>query len=399
VGDEEAGEVLAELLRPGDRALLLAGGRGGRGNTSFKSGINNAPLIAENGEEGEEAWFELELKVVADVGIVGVPNAGKSTLLSAISNARPKIANYRFTTLVPNLGVVETDFDTTVFADVPGLLEGAHAGVGLGKEFLRHCERCRVLVHVLDGTSEDPLGDYDAVNAELALFNPAMADKPQVVVFNKMDTLEAQVQWEELIEAGAFEQRLRGGERPLPVSAAARQGHAAAVKAAKAALRTLDEGGDADAAAAGDDAGEGWADEWDTSVPFNPMADVQPAARHRVEQRPRRAAESAEVSDFTVEESARGVWRVRGAALERFVQMTNWDYYESAKRFQAVMGAAGVYSKLRKMGAKEGDTVALGEFEFDWEEDDNKDLRGNMGEFTEKRVGRGSKRWPAQIRD
>ena len=393
VDDSERGEdFVAELLRPGDRALLVAGGRGGRGNASFKSGTNKAPLIGENGEEGEEAWFELELKVVADVGIIGVPNAGKSTLLAAVSNARPKIANYKFTTLVPNLGVVETDYDTTVFADVPGLLEGAHAGIGLGKEFLRHCERCRVLVHVIDGTSEDPIGDYEAVNAELELFNPEMAKKPQVVCFNKMDTLEAQVQWEELMEAGAFA-RLEGGRAPIPMSAAARQGPASVVAASKARLKDLN---DADSLEAEE---EEWSSEFDPNVPFNPVADVAAPGRKRVRQKPQRQADAVEVSDFTIEEAAHGLWRVHGAALERFVQMTNWDYYESAKRFQAVLEAAGVYSELRAAGAREGDTVALGDFEFEWEDDETNELRGNMGEFTEKRVGRGSKRWPAQVRD
>jgi GTP-binding protein len=218
---------LAELLQHGQRALLLVGGRGGRGNLSFKTGRNTAPAFAERGEAGRETYVDLELKVVADVGIVGVPNAGKSTLLSVLTAARPKIANYPFTTLVPNLGVCEMDFRTTVFAgvcvccffvccvfvvcvqlagvdlllpppppltkphpkqtapnlthtDVPGLLEGAHEGTGLGHQFLRHVQRCRALVHVLDGTSPDPVGDYRAINLELELFNPELRDKPQV---------------------------------------------------------------------------------------------------------------------------------------------------------------------------------------------------------------------------
>lgn len=179
-GADEGEAPLAELLQPGDKALLLVGGRGGRGNFSFKTSRDRTPTIAEKGEVGAEMWVDLELKVVADVGIIGVPNAGKSTLLSVITAARPKIANYPFTTLVPNLGVCELDYRTTVFADVPGLLEGAHEGLGLGHEFLRHVQRCRVLVHVIDGTSPDPVGDYRAINLELELFNPALRDKPQV---------------------------------------------------------------------------------------------------------------------------------------------------------------------------------------------------------------------------
>ncbi|GFH11473.1 predicted protein [Haematococcus lacustris] len=178
-GADEGEPPLAELLKEGEKALLLVGGRGGRGNSAFKTSRNNAPTIAERGEKGPEAWMELELKVVADCGIVGVPNAGKSTLLSVLTAARPKIANYPFTTLVPNLGVCERDFRTTVFADVPGLLEGAHEGLGLGHEFLRHVKRCRALVHVIDGTSPDPLGDWDAINLELELFSPDLKDKPQ----------------------------------------------------------------------------------------------------------------------------------------------------------------------------------------------------------------------------
>jgi GTP-binding protein len=152
---------LAELFKHGDRALLATGGRGGRGNAAFKTARNTAPTLAENGAPGEEHWLQLELKLVADVGIIGIPNAGKSTFLSVISAAKPKIADYPFTTLVPNLGVCDIDFETTVFADVPGLLEGAAQGHGLGHEFLRHCMRCRALIHIIDGLSPDPLGDYE----------------------------------------------------------------------------------------------------------------------------------------------------------------------------------------------------------------------------------------------
>jgi GTPase len=224
----------------GDRALILQGGRGGRGNASFKSGRNRAPVIAEDGEEGTEQWLDLELKLMADVGIIGVPNsgaqralrvrcacaadsqrvlsrvavarrachtalgmptrkalaqppslgytsAGKSTLLSVLSGARPKIADYAFTTLVPNLGVCELDYSTTVFADVPGLIEGAHAGDGLGHEFLRHVSRAKTLMHVLDGTARDPLYDYRAIRLELELFGMGLSDKPQIVAYNKID--------------------------------------------------------------------------------------------------------------------------------------------------------------------------------------------------------------------
>lgn len=179
-GADDDEPPLAELLQPGQKALLLVGGRGGRGNYAFKTSTNKAPTLAEKGELGNETWIDLELKVVADVGIIGIPNAGKSTLLSVVTAARPKIANYPFTTLVPNLGVCELDYRTTVFADIPGLLEGAHEGLGLGHQFLRHTQRCRVLLHVIDGTSKDPVGDFRAINLELELFHPELKDKPQV---------------------------------------------------------------------------------------------------------------------------------------------------------------------------------------------------------------------------
>ncbi|CAD7703069.1 unnamed protein product, partial [Ostreobium quekettii] len=189
--------ALAELVKAGEKALLLRGGRGGRGNASFKSGKVQAPQLAELGEDGPEAWVDLELKLVADVGIIGIPNAGKSTLLSKLSAAKPKIADYPFTTLMPNLGVCDLDYETTVFADVPGLLEGAAQGIGLGHQFLKHCQRCKVLIHVIDGTSEDPLGDFEAIQLELQLFSPELRTKPQVVVYNKMDIPDAAERWRE----------------------------------------------------------------------------------------------------------------------------------------------------------------------------------------------------------
>ncbi|KAK6117315.1 hypothetical protein DH2020_048906 [Rehmannia glutinosa] len=207
---EASGDVLFELLHPGQRALLLPGGRGGRGNASFKSGMNKVPKIAENGEEGPEMWLELELKLVADVGIVGAPNAGKSTFLSVISAAQPAIANYPFTTLLPNLGVVSFDYDATmVVADLPGLLEGAHRGFGLGHEFLRHSERCSVL----------PEYEFDAVRLELEMFSPELAEKPYIVAYNKMDLPEASENWpsfKEVLQARGIE--------PFCMSAVTRNG-------------------------------------------------------------------------------------------------------------------------------------------------------------------------------
>ena len=196
--DADTGQVLADLIETGQRTLLAHGGRGGRGNRVFRSSTNQAPRIAENGEPGEELRVRLELKLLADIGIIGVPNAGKSTLLSRVSAARPKIADYPFTTLEPTLGVVVVGDRDLVLADIPGLIEGAHAGVGLGHAFLRHIERTRVLIHLLNGVSPDPLGDYEAINQELELFNPHLMAKPQIVVLNKMDIPEVRAAWPKL---------------------------------------------------------------------------------------------------------------------------------------------------------------------------------------------------------
>ena len=195
VRDAETGELIADLTHPGQSVIVAHGGRGGRGNSAFKSPRNKAPRLAEKGEAGKEAWLELELKLVADVGIIGVPNAGKSTLLSVVSAAKPKIDDYPFTTVEPSLGVATVDHQQIVMADIPGLLEGAHEGVGLGLDFLRHIERTRLLIHLLNGASPDPIGDFEAINQELILFNPQLADKPQLVVLNKMDLLDAQAHW------------------------------------------------------------------------------------------------------------------------------------------------------------------------------------------------------------
>ena len=208
VFDADTHQLLADLTESGQQVLVSAGGRGGRGNWVFRSPTNQAPRIAENGEPGEERRLRLELKLVADVGIVGVPNAGKSTLLSRVSAARPKIADYPFTTLEPNLGVAVVDDRDIVLADIPGLIEGASAGVGLGHSFLRHVERTRVLIHLLNGISPDPLGDYEAINQELELFNPEVMAKPQIVVLNKMDLPDVQAV---MAQTGARSEAARRG--------------------------------------------------------------------------------------------------------------------------------------------------------------------------------------------
>ncbi|CAL9759992.1 unnamed protein product [Musa acuminata subsp. burmannicoides] len=327
------GEVLLELMHPGQRALLLPGGRGGRGNASFKSGTNKVPKIAENGEEGAEMWLDLELKLVADVGIVGAPNAGKSTLLSAISAAQPTIANYPFTTLLPNLGVVSLDFDATmVVADLPGLLEGAHRGFGLGHEFLRHAERCSVLVHVVDGSGLQPEYEFDAVRLELELFSPGLAEKPYIVVYNKMDLPEAYESWD------SFKERLQArGIQPFCSSAMNRQGTHDIVVAAYELLRE-------------ERKSKRESEEWTGPLNLNHVADTIQKQR------------SSSMNEFEIfYDSSSNTWHVDGAGLQRFVQMTNWQYLESLRRFHHVLEACGVNKSLIKRGIKEGDTVIISE--------------------------------------
>src|SRR5512147_915630 len=191
--DADTNELIGDLTEPGQRLTVLKGGRGGRGNQHFATSRNQAPRTAEKGEPEQEKRVKLELKLIADIGLIGVPNAGKSTLLSVLTNAKPKIAAYPFTTLEPNLGVANIDEDTTVvLADIPGLIEGASQGAGLGHDFLRHVQRTRVLIHLLDGLSGDPIADYSHINSYLSLFNPNLARKPQIVALNKFDQPDVQ---------------------------------------------------------------------------------------------------------------------------------------------------------------------------------------------------------------
>ncbi len=199
VYEAETGELLGDLTEPGQHLTICKGGRGGRGNSHFATSRYQTPLTAEKGEPGEDKRLKLELKLIADIGIIGVPNAGKSTLLTALTNAQPKIASYPFTTLEPNLGVAKVDeYTNVVLADIPGLIEGASQGAGLGHEFLRHIQRTRVLIHLLDGQSDDPIADFSQINSELALFDPQLARKPQIVALNKIDQPEVQAEFPKL---------------------------------------------------------------------------------------------------------------------------------------------------------------------------------------------------------
>lgn len=327
VRNAETGELIADLVRPGQTLVVAHGGRGGRGNARFVSSSNRAPRVAERGEPGEELWLKLELKLIADVGIVGVPNAGKSTLLSVISNARPKIAPYPFTTLEPNLGVVTYDDHDLVFADIPGLIEGAHAGVGLGHAFLRHVQRTKVLIHLLDGASVDPLADYSQITTELALYDEMLARRPQIIAFNKMDLPEAKMCWPEVKKALG----VRGVE-VMPISGATQENVQALVQRVFKLVQEL---------------------------PPAIAEVVNTSARYELKE---------EAPAFTISRSADGAFLVKGKQVERAAAMTYWDYDEAVARFQRILETLGVSEALVQAGVQVGDTVFIGEYELEWSE-------------------------------
>ena len=325
VRDDATGEILGDLIHPGQRLIVCQSGRGGRGNARFATSRNQTPRVAEKGEPGRERWLQLELRLIADIGIIGVPNAGKSTLLAAVTNARPKIAAYPFTTLQPNLGVVDLDHDISlVLADIPGLIEGAHQGAGLGFAFLRHIQRTRILIHLIDGASIDPVADFSQVNAELALFDQVLAAKPQVVAINKLDLPQVKSRWSELEE-----QFRRLGFQPLPISALAREGLKELLYQAH---KTLQE------------------------VPPVEVA-IEDLPVYRPE---------PDSTKFDIIREPDGGWRVSGEAIERAAEMTYWEYDEAVRRFQGLLARLGVEDTLREAGAQSGDTVRIGEHELEW---------------------------------
>jgi GTP-binding protein len=337
--DAETGDFIADLTGEGQRALVAQGGRGGRGNAAFATPTNQAPRIAERGAPGQERWLYLELKLIADVGIVGVPNAGKSTLLSVVSAARPKIADYPFTTLEPNLGVVAfDDYTSFVMADIPGLIEGAYAGAGLGHEFLRHIERTRIIIHLLDGAAADPLADYESINEELALFDPELARKPQLVVLNKMDLPQAQALWPSVKKVMKAQ-----GQKAMSISAVTGEGVKEMLRSVAEMLASLPPPLHPPQSWGGKRGGE------------------EPAT---AEVKVFRPAEEERALTITWEDDA---WRVRGAKVERVVAMTNWDLDEAVQRFQRIAEAMGLKAALREARVQPGDTVRIGEVELEWQ--------------------------------
>jgi len=328
VYDELTDELLGDLIEPDQSLTVCKGGRGGRGNPHFATSRNQAPTTGEKGEPAEERSLRLELKLIADIGLVGVPNAGKSSFLAAVTNARPKIADYPFTTIEPNLGVAILDMDTTlVLADIPGLIEGAHQGVGLGDAFLRHIQRTRVLIHLLDGMSEDPLADYSQINSELALFDPELSRKPVIVALNKIDLPEVQERWP------AIKQQLiaKGVEEPVVISALARTGLEPILWKCVELLKTAPE----------------------------PVA-VKEIPVYRPAEDPQA---------YTITRTDDGGYKVSGAAIERAAKMTYWEFDGSVRRFQKLIEALGVEERLRQMGIQNGDTVYIGEdHELEWQD-------------------------------
>ncbi|MCG8396788.1 GTPase ObgE [Bacillus atrophaeus] len=332
VTDDDTKQVIADLTEHGQIAVIARGGRGGRGNTRFATPANPAPQLSEQGEPGKERYIVLELKVLADVGLVGFPSVGKSTLLSVVSSAKPKIADYHFTTLVPNLGMVETDDGRSfVMADLPGLIEGAHEGIGLGHQFLRHIERTRVIVHVIDMSGlegRDPYEDYLTINQELSQYNLRLTERPQIIVANKMDVPEAEE------HLAAFKEKLTDDYPVYPISAVTRSG-----------LRDLL---------------FEIANQLETTPEF-PLYNEEELAENRV-----MYTMEDEESPFEITRDPDGVFVLSGDSLERLFKMTDFSRDESVKRFARQMRGMGVDEALRERGAKDGDIIRLLEFEFEF---------------------------------
>ena len=324
--DAETGALLGDLTTPGQQLLVCKGGRGGLGNQHYATSRNQAPRMAERGEPHEEKLLRLELKLIADIGIIGLPNAGKSTLLAALTNAKPKIGDYPFTTLEPNLGVANIDDDTTVvMADIRGLIEGAAEGAGLGHDFLRHIQRTRVLIHMIDGLSEDPLADFSQINSELSLFDTKLGSKPQIVVLNKIDQPDVQERLK-AIKASFKKQKVE----LITASAMARTNTRDILIAA---YRKLDE------------------------MPIEELEETLPVYKPEVDP-----------NQFEVMQEADGKWRITGVAIERSAKMTYWEHDGSIRRFQKLMERLGVDKALNEAGIQEGDTVYVGDFELEWKD-------------------------------
>src|SRR5699024_4628055 len=330
VREGEDGPVIADLVAHGQRAIIARGGRGGRGNSRFATSQNPAPELSEKGEPGVEKDITLELKVLADVGLVGFPSVGKSTLLSVVSSAKPKIGNYHFTTIVPNLGMVETgDGRSFVLADLPGLIEGAHEGVGLGHQFLRHIERTRVILHVIDMSGmegRDPYEDYEIIQNELEQYNLRLTERPQIIVANKMDLPEAE---ENLAN---FKEKVGEDMHIYPISAVTRQGLDQVLFAVADLLEVTPEFALVDH------------EDEDHTVVY----------KHDMDE-----------TDFIITRDDDGAYVLSGYTIERLFKMTDFNFDQSVRRFARQMRGMGVDDALRERGAENGDIVRILNFEFE----------------------------------
>lgn len=327
VKEAETGAVVADLTKVGQKAVLVKGGRGGRGNARFVNSVNRAPTFSENGAPGAERMLHLELKLLADIGLVGYPSVGKSSIISRVSAAKPEIAAYHFTTLTPVLGVVSLDEGHSfVIADIPGLIEGAHEGVGLGHDFLRHIERTKIIVHVLDVSGlegRDPIEDFNKINTELRLYNERLSTRPQIIVANKMDLVESQENLPRVVE---YMDKL--GYKVYPVSAATGEGLPQLMKVASEMLKEFVEE----------------PEETDDTVVYEAKPEVE----------------------FTVGHDIDGAFLVKGKGIEKLVAMTNFDNDEGVRRFQQIFRQRGIEEMLKEKGIKEGDTVRIGDMEFEF---------------------------------
>lgn len=333
IKDAETGKVILDMSNRTEPVVLLKGGRGGKGNTHYATATMQAPKYAQPGQEAKELWVDLELKVIADVGLVGFPNVGKSTFLSRVTNARPKIANYHFTTLNPNLGVVDlAEGAGFVIADIPGIIEGASEGVGLGLEFLRHIERTKVMIHMVDAASvegRDPIADIRAINQELAAYNPELAKRPQVIAANKIDAMteeDCQVIVEMLEEEFGSQ-----GIRVFPISAVSGKGVKELLWHVHGLLKKL------------------------------PEEPVEFEQEYFFELQKEEPTES-----IVVAEAEPGVFTVEGPKVERMLGYTNLESEKGFEFFQKFMKENGVLERLEELGIEEGDTVRLYNLEFDY---------------------------------
>ncbi len=323
---DEEGKILFDLKAQGQRFIVVSGGHGGKGNAYFTSARYKAPTFSQKGEPGSELWLKLELKLLADVGIVGMPNVGKSTLISVISKAKPKIADYPFTTLVPNLGVVEADDFTYVVADIPGLIEGAHKGAGLGDAFLRHVDRAGIILHMLDLSREDPIADFEIIHKELDLYSKELSKRLSFVVGNKADVLSDEDVLEKVSKY--FKSKKIDFYR---ISAVTHEGLERLMHALGAKVKEVDK-------------------EKETTVLEETVRTYKLSEQ--------------KLSDFEVEKEKDGSFAVKGAAIERFIVMTDFDNEEALEDAQQKLKTIRLDQKLLAAGAKEGDLIKIGSYQF-----------------------------------